>query len=201
MSRISKSGEKESRLGLLRVEGGSKGDGEWLLRSFLGFLPGGTEKICRLQWSLNNPVNLLKQKKTIALYPFEWVNSMVCKLCLIKLLKNPLVIYMCHLYFQTLFLSVCLFTQMSHCLDYCGFIIYLESGNVNPLTLLFFFKVVLAIIGPVTCIWILESVFTKEACRNFYCDCTASVAQFGDRWYLHIAESSDLWRRWILNLL
>lgn len=85
MLRIRKSGEKERRLGLLRVEGsGNRGNGDWLLIT-TGFLPGGTKMICRLQRLLYNPVNQLKH---IELYSFEWVSNMVCKLCLIKLLKN-----------------------------------------------------------------------------------------------------------------
>ena len=45
---------------------------------------------------------------------------------------------------------ICLSILMSvpHCLDYCALLWVLELGSMNPLTLIFFFKVVLTVQGP-----------------------------------------------------
>ena len=67
-----------------------------------------------------------------------------------------------------------------HCLDYCSFVIVFKSGSKSPPTL-FFFKVALAIQGPLRFhmnfrVHISISATTTKKCHwNFDRDCIESI--------------------------
>ena len=70
---------------------------------------------------------------------------------LTTLVKNQLTTYV-RVYFMTINSITLIYMSMlvpaPHCLDFCCFVLTLKSGYVSPPTLFFFFKIVLATLGP-----------------------------------------------------
>ena len=88
-------------------------------------------------------------------------------------------------------------SPVPHCLDYYSFVVSLELGSVNPLSLFSSFNIVLAI-QDLLPFYINVRIFVniykiiKINCWHFDCDCIESIDQVGKNWHLNKIESSSL---------